>query len=154
MEQHVERSKEATGKQAKEGAAKARPARGNRRREAAGGAAWLEWAMQANAAQLRAFSEAGQRCLEGLIALNGELADFLNAEAAKSGEFGRRLAKCDSLVDAARCCQEWTGATMESCMAESRKLAEITANVAQESWTPVIEGANAVLEGMRRPPAS
>ena len=120
---------------------------------AAGATVWMNRMMEFNAAQLKAFAESSQRYLEGLTKLNSEMVDFLSGQAAKSGDLSQRLAKCENWSDATKFYQEWTGSAVETCMAESKKLTEITADVAQKSWSPVIENTNEALRGMTRPDA-
>ena len=148
--QHEKQQEKQHEKRQKPAAKSASPAKAQET-AAAGAATLMRGMMEMNAAQLNAFSEIGRRYMDGLIKLNGEMVDFLSSQAAMNGEFGRRLAECDNLADAARFCQEWTGSAMETCMAESRKLTDITAAVAQDSWDPMIESTNAMLRGMARP---
>ncbi len=119
----------------------------------AGATVWMNRVMEFNAAQLNALAESSQRYLEGVTKLNGELVDFLSGQAAKGGDLSQRMAKCENWSDATKFYQEWTGSAVETCMAESKKLTEITADVAQKSWSPMIEKTNEALRGMAQPDA-
>ena len=90
---------------------------------------------------LGAVTHAGQAYVNGLAALNQEMASFLQARLRRDIELGEALARCRTLADATDVQNEWLKRTTEDYASESQKLMELGSGLMRESWMPLEESA-------------
>lgn len=93
---------------------------------------------------LGAVSNAGQAYMNGLAAINQEMASFLQARLRHDIELGESLARCRTLADATKVQSDWLKRTTEEYAAETQKLVELGSGLMRESWMPLEQSAAAL----------
>ena len=92
-----------------------------------------------------AVTHAGQAYVNGLAAINQEMASFLQARLRRDIELGESLSRCRTLADASDVQSDWLKRTSEDYASETRRLVEIGTGLLRESWMP-LEQSSASLQ--------
>ena len=90
---------------------------------------------------LGAVTHAGQAYVNGLAAINREMASFLQARLRRDIELGESLARCRTLADATEVQNDWLKRTTEDYASETQKLVELGSGLMRESWMPLEQSA-------------
>jgi len=113
----------------------------------------LERLASFNSAATNAAMQAGRACVDMVTALNGEMLGFVNQRWRDDMDFGRCLARCSNLTDAASLQQDWTRRAMAEYTAEVTKLTRLASGLVMEGLDPVLRQAAASAATMTKPPA-
>lgn len=88
------------------------------------------------AATLDDVANAGQAYINGIAAVNQEIAGFLQARLQHDIALGESLARCRTLADATRVQNDWLKQAHDDYTAESHKLFELGSSLMRASLAP------------------
>jgi hypothetical protein len=82
-------------------------------------------------------SKASQAYMNGVAAVNQEIANFLQTRLRHDIELGESLARCRTLTEATRAQGDWLKQATDDYTAETQKLFELGSTLMSGAWTPM-----------------
>lgn len=87
-------------------------------------------------ANLDDMRNASQAYVNGVAAVNQEIANFLQTRLKHDIELGEALARCRTLAEASKAQGDWIKQATDDYTAETQKLFDLGSRLMQGGWTP------------------
>lgn len=97
--------------------------------------------IQTGAAAIGIASRACETYVKRLMDVNAEAMNFVSARLRQDVELGESFARCKSWTDVSNLQQAWGRKAVEDYMSMSKKIMELTSQMADNPWAPRVEGA-------------
>jgi len=94
-------------------------------------------------ATLNDVANASQAYVDGIAAVNQEIANFLQTRLQHDIALGESLARCRTLADASKAQSDWLRQAHDDYSAETQKLFELGSRLMSGRWTPAADAGKA-----------
>ncbi len=88
------------------------------------------------AASLDEVTDASQAYVEGVAAVNQEIAKFLQTRLSRDIALGESLARCRTLAEATKAQGDWLKQATDDYTAETQRLFDLGSRLMRGGWTP------------------